>query len=90
VPAHLEIDEVTIGVSLLMGTLPTTGSTTPLIPKINLGKYEHPCQVEDLNPYEQARILYLNEKFFRKDGKSFGAISIRRRKKKRQMPHLVF
>ena len=45
-PADLEIHEVTIGVSLLMGMSPTTESIAP----INPGKYEHPCQVEDLNP----------------------------------------
>lgn len=28
----------------------TTERTTPLNCKINLGKYEHPCQVKDLNP----------------------------------------
>jgi hypothetical protein len=48
--AHLEIDGVTIGVSLSTETSPTTESTTPLNPEINLEKYEHPCQVEGLSP----------------------------------------
>jgi hypothetical protein len=32
-----------------MGTSPTIESIMPLNLKINPGKYEHPCQVEDLN-----------------------------------------
>jgi hypothetical protein len=36
-----------------MGTLSTTESIAPLNPEINTEKYEHPCQVEDLNPGEQ-------------------------------------
>ena len=32
------------GVSLLTGTLPTTESIMPLNPRINPGKYEHPCK----------------------------------------------
>ena len=52
VPAHLETDEVTTGASLSTGTSPTTESTMPLNPRINPGKCEHPCQVEDLNPDE--------------------------------------
>jgi hypothetical protein len=44
VPTHLEIDEVTIGVSLSTRTSPTTESTTPLNLGINPIKYEHPCQ----------------------------------------------
>jgi len=53
VPAHLEIDEVTAGASLWKGVSPTTESTTPLNPEINPGKYEHTCQVKDLNPDRQ-------------------------------------
>ena len=52
-PADLEIHEVTISVSLSMGTSPTTKSIAPLNHRINLGKYEHPCQVENLNPDRQ-------------------------------------
>jgi hypothetical protein len=48
--ADLEIHEVTTGVTLSTGTSPTTESIGPLNPKINSGKYEHMCQVEDLNP----------------------------------------
>jgi hypothetical protein len=48
--ADLSIYEVTIGASLSTGMLPTTISIAPLNPKINLGKYEHSCQVEDLKP----------------------------------------
>ena len=44
-PADLEIHEVTIGASLSTGTSPTTESIAP----VNPGKYEHPCQVENLN-----------------------------------------
>jgi hypothetical protein len=50
VPTDLEIYEVTTGASLSTGTSPTTESIAPLNPGINPGKYEHPCQVEDLNP----------------------------------------
>jgi hypothetical protein len=32
---------------------PTIESIAPLNPEINPGKYEHPCQVKDLNPDEQ-------------------------------------
>jgi hypothetical protein len=46
---HLEIDEVTACVSLSTGTSPTTKSITLLNPRINLEKYEYPCQVEDVN-----------------------------------------
>jgi hypothetical protein len=49
VTAHLKIDEITTGTSLSTGTLPTTESTTVLNPNINLEKYEHTCQVKDLN-----------------------------------------
>jgi hypothetical protein len=49
----LEIHEVTTGASLSTGTLPTTESITPLNLEINPEKYEHPCQVEDLNPHGQ-------------------------------------
>jgi len=47
--AHLEIDEVTIGASLSMGTSPTTKRIVPLNPEINPEKCEHPCQAGDLN-----------------------------------------
>jgi hypothetical protein len=40
---YLEIHEVTIGVSLLEGTSPTTESILSLDPEINLEKYKHPC-----------------------------------------------
>jgi hypothetical protein len=33
-----------------MGMSPTTERIVPLNPRINLGKYEDPCQVGDLNP----------------------------------------
>jgi hypothetical protein len=46
----LKIHEVTTDASLSMRTSPTTESIAPLNPKINPEKYEHPCQVEDLNP----------------------------------------
>jgi hypothetical protein len=49
VPAHLEIEKVTIGISLLMRTSSTTEKTIPLNPGINPEKYEHLCQVVDLN-----------------------------------------
>ena len=51
-PTHLEIDEVTTGVSLSTETSPTIESTTPLNPKINAEKYKHLCQVEEFNPGE--------------------------------------
>ena len=54
-PADLEIHEVTTGASLSTGTSPTTKSIAPLNPEINPGKYEHPCQVEDLNPGGQVQ-----------------------------------
>jgi hypothetical protein len=38
------------GASLLTGTSSTTESIAPINPGINLGKYKHSCQVEDLNP----------------------------------------
>jgi hypothetical protein len=44
------IHEITTGVSLLMGTSSTIESIAPVNPRINLEKYEHLCQVEDLNP----------------------------------------
>jgi hypothetical protein len=47
---HLKIDKVITGVSLSVRTSTTTESIMLLNPRINLGKYEHPCQVEDLNP----------------------------------------
>jgi hypothetical protein len=49
VPANLEIYKVTTGALLLTGTSPTTKSIAPINPRINREKYEHPCQVEDLN-----------------------------------------
>ena len=49
-PADLEIHKVTTGALLSTGTSLTTERITPLNPRINPGKYEHPCQVEDLNP----------------------------------------
>ena len=49
VPADLKIDEVTAGASLSTGTSPTTENTTPLNSGINPEKYEHQCQVDDLN-----------------------------------------
>jgi hypothetical protein len=49
-PIDLEIHEVTTGVSQSTGMSPTTESITPLNPWTNPGKYEHPCQVENLNP----------------------------------------
>jgi hypothetical protein len=47
---NLEIVEVTTGISLSMGTSPTTERIAPLNPRINPEKYKHPCQVRDLNP----------------------------------------
>ena len=52
-PTDLEIHEVTTGTSLSTGMLPTTESIAPLNLRITPGKYEHPCQVKDLNPGEQ-------------------------------------
>jgi hypothetical protein len=49
VPTHLKIDEVITGASLSTRTSTTTESITLLNPGINLEKYEHPYQVEDLN-----------------------------------------
>jgi hypothetical protein len=46
---NLEIVEVTTGISLSMGTSPTTERIAPLNPRINPEKYKHPCQVGDLN-----------------------------------------
>jgi hypothetical protein len=48
--AHLEIDEVITGASLSTEMSPITESTMQLNHRINLGKREHPCQIEDLNP----------------------------------------
>uniref|UniRef100_A0A0A9FJ55 Uncharacterized protein n=1 Tax=Arundo donax TaxID=35708 RepID=A0A0A9FJ55_ARUDO len=42
---ELEIDEVTIGVSLSTNTSSTTEKIAPLILRINPRKYEHPCRV---------------------------------------------
>jgi hypothetical protein len=52
-PIDLEIHEVTTGVSLSTGTSPTTKTIEPINPGINSGKYEHPYQVENLNPDRQ-------------------------------------
>ena len=49
-PADHEIHKVTTGASLSRWTSPTTESITPLNSGINPEKYEHPCQVDDLNP----------------------------------------
>ena len=49
-PTYLDIDEVTIGVDKNVATIK---STIPLNPKINSEKYEHPRQVENLNPVGQ-------------------------------------
>jgi hypothetical protein len=49
-PANLEIDEVTTGASLSMDKSSTTERITPLDPRINPEKWEHPCQVSDSNP----------------------------------------
>ena len=48
-PADLKIHEVTTGASLSTGTLSTTESIAPLNLGINPRKYEHSCQVENLN-----------------------------------------
>jgi hypothetical protein len=48
-----EIHEVTTSASLSTGTSPTTESIVSLNLGINPGKYEHPCQVKDLNPAGQ-------------------------------------
>jgi hypothetical protein len=46
---HLEIDEVATGASLSTGRSSTTKSTVSLNHEINSEKYEHPCQVKNLN-----------------------------------------
>jgi hypothetical protein len=43
--AYLDIHEVTIGVSVSTETSSITKFTAPLNLRINLEKYEHPCQV---------------------------------------------
>jgi hypothetical protein len=48
--ADLEIHEVTTDASLSTGTSPTTKNIALLNPEINPGKYDHPCQVENLKP----------------------------------------
>ena len=48
-PADLEIHEVTMDASLSTETSLTTESIALLNLGINSGKYEPPCQVEDLN-----------------------------------------
>ena len=48
-PADLEIHEVTMDASLSTETSLTTESIAPLNLGINPGKYEHSCQVENLN-----------------------------------------
>jgi hypothetical protein len=45
----LEIHEVSTGASLSTETSPTTESIVPLNPEINPEKYDHPCQVENIN-----------------------------------------
>jgi hypothetical protein len=47
---NLKIDEITIVALLSRGTPSVTKNIAPLNPKINLEKYKHPCQVDDLNP----------------------------------------
>jgi hypothetical protein len=47
--SHLEIDEVATGASPSMERSCTTKSTMSLNPEINPEKYEHPCQIENLN-----------------------------------------
>jgi hypothetical protein len=48
-PVDLEIHKVITGASLSTGTSSTAESIASLNPGINLGKYEHPCQIDDLN-----------------------------------------
>jgi hypothetical protein len=48
-PADLEIHEITTGASLSTRTSSTTENIVPLNPRMNTGKHEHLCQVEDLN-----------------------------------------
>jgi len=67
-PADLEIHEVTIGTSLSTGTSPTTESIAPLNPRINLGKHEHLCQVEDLNPALREKWFVATGQFFCRGG----------------------
>jgi hypothetical protein len=47
---HLEIDKVTAGALLSTGTSPIIERTTSLNSGTNQEKYEHPYQVDDLNP----------------------------------------
>jgi len=61
---NLEIHEVTTGALLSTETSPTTESIALLKPEINPGKYEHLCQVEDLNldgqvPPQETQPTYL-------------------------------
>jgi hypothetical protein len=49
-PTNLKIDEVTTGVSLLTGMSSATESISSLNLRKNSEKYEHQCQVRDLNP----------------------------------------
>jgi len=70
--AHLEIDEVIPSASLSTETLPTTESTTPLNPKINLEKYKHTCQIENLNYNNYFIIINLMNLF---DIKNFSTFS---------------
>jgi len=44
-PAHLEINEIITGVSLSTGT----SFTTKRIALLNPEKYEHPCQIENVD-----------------------------------------
>ena len=63
-PADLEIHEVTTGALLSTEMSPTTETIALLKPRINPGKYKHPCQVEDLNldgqvPPQETQPTYL-------------------------------
>jgi hypothetical protein len=52
-PTDLEIHKVTTGASLSTGTSPTTETIKPINLGINSEKYEHPYQIENLNPDRQ-------------------------------------
>jgi hypothetical protein len=56
-PENLEIDKVTTGTSLAMGTSPTTKRIVPLNPEINLGKCKHLYQVRDLTQPAELRSI---------------------------------
>ena len=49
-PANLENHEVTTNALLATETSSITESIAPSNPRINSGKYEYICQVDDLNP----------------------------------------